>query len=310
MSTPPGREAWLRAPRLLLVLLTAVAFTNAIPNGFVGIDHWQIENGGLIAESWTELWRSLREPLGSMPGWEGAAPYARPAVILILSLDHWLGGVRPLAYHLTLVLLHLANVLLVYELLCQLAVDHAVALVTAAVFAVHPLQTAAVSWVSGIADPLFTLFLLVALRLQLVALSRPCTWLHLAAALSFMCGLAAKETAIVFPLLVMAAYRLFPIMSQRWPAFLTAVAPLLLACAADAWYRAVVLHGVAMGADFGAIPLGVRLQTAPRLLLSYLTLPLRFGSLTVCDDYALSLHWDASTGCGLAALVAFLVALA
>src|ERR1043165_2992460 len=88
------------APRLALALLTAATFATAVPNGFVWIDHWQIEGGGLAARSLPELGHSVREPLGSMPGWEGAAPYARPVVVVVISLVSWLAGPRAPAYHL------------------------------------------------------------------------------------------------------------------------------------------------------------------------------------------------------------------
>jgi len=299
--------------------LTAVAFASAVPNGFVGIDHWQIESGGLIAHSWPDLWKALREPLGAMPGWEGSAPYARPSVILLLSLVHQLGGVDPRAYHLTAVLIHLANVLLAYGFLCALAVEPPAAFFASAIFAVHPLQTAAVSWISGIADPLCTLFVLIALRLQFATTRRQHRrgWLSAAAALSFLYALGAKETAAMLPLLLIVAYQLFPMLTpspsdrplRRGRAILAMLAPFLLVLAAAALYRVAVLHGAAVGAAFGAIPLSVRLRTVPRLIVSYLTLPLRLGSLTVCDDYALSVRWESAAILATLAVVGLLVGL-
>src|SRR5262249_5593571 len=159
----------LWAPPVLLALLTLAAFANAVPNGFVWIDHWQVESGGLIAHSWTQLWNAMREPLGTLPGWEGAAPYARPLVVVVLSVVHGLVGPNASAFHLTLVVLHVANVVLAFRLLSRLGLDTGSAFVAAGIFALHPLQTAAVSWISGIADPLYAFFLLSALILQLAA---------------------------------------------------------------------------------------------------------------------------------------------
>lgn len=307
MLTGP-RQARLRsalAPALL-ALMTAAAFANAVPNGFVWIDHWQVESGGLIVHSAREFWSAVRQPLGSMPGWEGAAPYARPTVIAVLSLIHAVAGLHPAAYHLAIVLIHLVNVLLVYSLLRALTATPAAAFFASAVFAVHPVQTAAVSWISGIADPLFAFFVLLAFRLQLAASARRgrTRWLRLGALLSFALALGAKETAAVFPALLAAAYLLLPQLLatgntrrgvSRLHRFGAATAPFFLLVAADLVYRSQVLHSSALGADFGAIPLNVRLWTAPRLVLSYLTLPARLGALTICDDYALSAPWDVSS---------------
>lgn len=323
MLTGP-REARLTsalAPALL-ALITAAAFANAVANGFVWIDHWQVESGGLIVHSAREFWSAVRQPLGSMPGWEGAAPYARPTVIAVLSLIHAVAGLHPAAYHLAIVLLHLVNVLLVYSLLRALTATPAAAFFASAVFAVHPVQTAAVSWISGIADPLFTLFILLAFRLQLAAsvhTSRT-VLLRLGALLSFALALGAKETAAVFPALLAAAYLLLPQLLatgntrrgvSRLHRFGAATAPFFLLVAADLVYRSQVLHSSALGADFGAIPFNLRLWTAPRLLLSYLTLPARLGALTICDDYALSAAGDVSSAAatlGVAVLLAGAIA--
>ena len=309
----------LRAPRLWLAGLTIAAFANSLANGFVWLDHWQVESGGLIVHAWAELWSTMLQPLGAMPGWEGTAPYARPCVVLLLSAVHTLAGAYPPAYHVTLVLLHLTNVLLVYSVLSALRIDRIMSFLAAAVFAVHPLQTAAVSWVSGIADPLFTVFTLLALRLQLASArgTGHAIGTRFGAVISFVCALGAKETAVVFPLLLAVTYLLFPASltarqsrsaAERARAIVGAVAPFCIVLAGAAVYRQEVLQAAAFGRSVADIPLSVRLWTLPRLLLSYLTLPLRLGSLTVCDDYALSFGWDASTALALVAVGALCAA--
>jgi Flp pilus assembly protein TadD len=341
--------AW--APPALLTAMTAAAFADAVPNGFVWIDHWQVESGGLIAHSLGELWSAFHQPLGSIPGWDGPAPYARPLVIAVLSLMHAAAGLDPTAYHLLLVGMHLGNVLLAYSILLTLTAAPAAAFFAAAIFALHPLQTAAVSWISGIADPLFTLFTLLAFRLQLAASQGVARTLLLrvAAVLSFALALGAKETALVFPVLLGAAYLLFPQPALQLRAgavpnaptsrsapgqeglpvgplsfrrrrsgegsgasnlplrpslegrgnfcarYAAALAPFILLVAADFAYRHLILGGSALGGGFGRIPLATRLWTVPRLLVSYITLPLRFGAITVCDDYALSTGFDPSS---------------
>jgi tetratricopeptide (TPR) repeat protein len=299
-------------PRLLLALLTLLAFANTILNNFVWIDHWQVESGGLVARSWPQLWDALRQPLGSMPGWEGSAPYARPAVVLLFSLVYWIAGPSPAAYHGTLLLLHLGSVLLVYEVLCMLAVAPSVAWLVSAIFAVHPLQTAAVSWISGIADPLFAFFVLLAFRCELARpVPRRARLLLRAGALaSFAIALGAKETAAVFPFLLALTYRTVPTApGASTPSHIAArVAPYLFLLVGAVLYRISVLQSGAAGAALGAIALAVRLRTVPRLLTSYGTLPLRFAALTVCDDFTLSAGWDGWTIAAILAVGAALLA--
>jgi tetratricopeptide (TPR) repeat protein len=185
---------------------------------------------------------------------------------------------------------------------------------------VHPLQTAAVSWVSGIADPLFAFFTLLALRLQLAASgeTRGASLSRAGAVLCFILALGAKETAIVLPPLLALTYLLFPAsppapqrtrVAERTGAILRAVAPFCIVLIGAAIYRQQVLQAAAFGRLADVTPLSIRLWTLPRLLLSYLTLPLRLGSLTVCDDYALSVGWSMQTLSVLAALGAFVAGL-
>ncbi|MBI3783840.1 MAG: tetratricopeptide repeat protein [Deltaproteobacteria bacterium] len=293
-------------PYVALASLALAAFATTLDNGFVWIDHWQIESGGLIARSWPELAQAVLQPLGSMEGWREAAPYTRPTVIVVLSLVNLLAGISAPAYHALCVGLHVANTALVYSLLGALGAVPVVAWFSAAIFAVHPLQTAAVSWISGIADPLGAFFLLVAWRFE-VAGRRGGRRLRYygAAALSFALALGAKETAAVLPLLIAAAYLCVPTnlrSEKRWSAALRSVWPFLLVLAAVFAYRCLVLSGAALGVQGPAFPLRVRLQTLSRLLVDYLLLPLRFAALTTCDDFRVSLTWTAEDTLATAAL--------
>ena len=144
--------------------------------------------------------------------------------------------------------------------------------------------------------------------------------MRLGAVLSFAVALGAKETALVFPLLLAAAYLLLPVTTcgqdsnpvrRNLPRQLTLLlAPYLLLVVVDIAYRHLVLGAGAMGGNWAGIALAVRLWTAPRLILSYLTLPLRFASLTVCDDYALSTGLDPASLAAAGVVILLLIGVA
>ncbi|HSN15568.1 MAG TPA: hypothetical protein VLT61_13120, partial [Anaeromyxobacteraceae bacterium] len=86
---------------------------------------------------------------------------SRPLTALTFALDHAAGGFEPLAWHATNVAIHLAAVLLAWRLARRLLARAAAgggaaaertrewaALAAAALFALHPVQTEAVSYVS------------------------------------------------------------------------------------------------------------------------------------------------------------------
>lgn len=72
-----------------------------------------------------------------------------PLTIFSLLLDHTVWGLQPTGYHLTNVVLHIINALLVYALLMQLTRNRYVAWTTALLFAVHPVQVETVVWISS-----------------------------------------------------------------------------------------------------------------------------------------------------------------
>src|SRR5512138_224970 len=89
----------------------------------------------------------------------------QPLSWMTLGLDYTLWGMNPLGYHLTNVLLHAVNALLVYRLIAVLVpgVGARAAAVGALLFAIHPLRVESVAWVTERRDVLSGLFLLTVL---------------------------------------------------------------------------------------------------------------------------------------------------
>jgi tetratricopeptide (TPR) repeat protein len=139
---------------------------------------------------------------------------SRPLVSLSYFVDHAIWGPAPFGYHLTSVLLHMLNVGLLFAFTRGVAIDRMrdegmarerravfAAGVAAALFAVHPMMTEAVGYISGRSDVLSGTFML----LSFVTVRR---WLNtdravwlLVALMAFFLALSAKETAIVLPAL-------------------------------------------------------------------------------------------------------------
>ena len=140
----------------------------------------------------------------------------RPVVNVSYAIDRAVWGFNPFGFHLTNLLLHLVNVVLVHRLVWHAAGDAAarrheppagraaVAFATAAIFAVHPLLTEAVGYVSGRSEVLCATFVLAALLLVRRWLAGgPWPWLAGGLA-AFGLALGAKEVAAVFPFLLLA----------------------------------------------------------------------------------------------------------
>jgi len=86
----------------------------------------------------------------------------RPLRDLTYALDLKIWGEGPFGFHLTNISIHGANVLLVFVLIRRLSDDVVSATFAALFFAVHPMQTDAVTYISGRRDLLFSFFYLLA----------------------------------------------------------------------------------------------------------------------------------------------------
>ena len=150
------------------------------------------------------------------------------------AVDWALWGARPFGFHLTNLLLHAANALLLFFLARRLLRDDAGAFLAAGLFAVHPLACETVIYVSSRAGLLCTFFLVAGTWAWHRALADRRRWWLLGAAASWLLAGASKETGLLAPLLWVTCDRLLvndePLARRRrllrWylPAALLAVA--------------------------------------------------------------------------------------
>ncbi len=191
------------------ILLAGVVYFNALDNPFVYDDQ------RLILEN-----RSIEPPLQLRALF--IRDSARPLVNFSYAVDRAVWGPGPFGFHLTNVLLHGANVGLLFLLAWtalsdrrRLVVDgvrgpspEVAAGAAAVLYAIHPLMTQAVGYVSGRAEVLVTTWLLLALlSARAWFQSNRVRWLAATAAL-WAAGLATKETAVMLPVALLAFDRL------------------------------------------------------------------------------------------------------
>jgi hypothetical protein len=159
---------------------------------------------------------------------------ARPVHLLSLMVDSLLWGKNPVGYHLTNLLLHTFNTLLLFWFLLHLLTNlpsisfhdqikvheilktsfqakRLIAFLGALLFAVHPLQSEAVCEVSYREDLLATLFLLLGLFLasfEKPRRKRQLIWILGASAMFFL-STASKENGVAGPFLLALYWYLF-----------------------------------------------------------------------------------------------------
>ena len=115
-----------------------------------------------------------------------------------------------MGYHLLNLLLHFASGLLLYRILTHAVTEETrhVAFWTSLLFLIHPIQTETVTYISGRASGLMAFFLLLALflyikRSELLGDLRVSRLYFFGALTSFLLSLASKETAVIFPFVLL-----------------------------------------------------------------------------------------------------------
>lgn len=184
---------------LLLFLLVTAVFLPALRHDFIYYD-----DPGFVTENphvrdgltWANVkWAFLSEGID----------YWRPLSWLSHMADCQIFGLNPWGHHLTSVLLHAFNTLLVFAVLRKMTGAMWRSLLVAALFGLHPLHVESVAWVAERKDVLSTLFGLLTLWayahwVQQRAAQRPRTWRFYGLALAaFALGLMSKPMVVTVP---------------------------------------------------------------------------------------------------------------
>ena len=93
----------------------------------------------------------------------GEATYWHPVTWLSHMLDCQLFGLKPAGHHLTSLLLHICNTLLLFALLRRMTGRRGTSALVAALFALHPLQVDSVAWVAERKNVLSAFFFMLTL---------------------------------------------------------------------------------------------------------------------------------------------------
>jgi tetratricopeptide (TPR) repeat protein len=126
-----------------------------------------------------------------------------PLTWLSLMLDASIGGADARVFHVTNLLLHVANTLLLFLLLDRSTGHRWRSAFVAALFAVHPLHVESVAWVAERKDVLSTLFWLITIAAYARYTARPSPVRYAAVFAALALGLLAKPMLVTLPLVLL-----------------------------------------------------------------------------------------------------------
>ncbi|GJQ27571.1 MAG: hypothetical protein HBSAPP02_26030 [Phycisphaerae bacterium] len=191
---------------LLIALAGAGVYANSLNGPFVFDDQYSITENVYIRSLWP-----LREAV--------SAPYqstvsGRPVVAYTLAINYALGGLDVRGYHLFNVLIHLASGLLLFGVVRRTLLAErfrerfersatALAVVTALLWVVHPLQTESVTYVIQRVECMVSLFYLATLYcvVRAAASPRPLPW-SAGAVICSALGMGCKEVMVTAPFVI------------------------------------------------------------------------------------------------------------
>ncbi len=122
-----------------------------------------------------------------------------PLTLLSFSLDFTFWEFDARGYHLTQLILHFANALLILVILKTLKVSRLTAMAAVAVYAVHPVHVESVVWVSERKNLLSAFFILLSLLFYIKYTQKTASNL-IPSFLFFVLGLLSKPIAVMLPL--------------------------------------------------------------------------------------------------------------
>ena len=184
---------------LLCLLLTAVVLVSYSPvthNGFLNYDDdTYITNNPHVRAGLT--WVTVKWAFSTydQANWH-------PLTWLSHALDCQLFGLNPAGHHFVNVLLHVANVVLLFLLLQSATGFGWRSLMVAALFALHPMNVESVAWAAERKNVLSMLFFLLALNAYVWYARRPGLGRYAAVAFFFVLALLSKPQVITFPFLL------------------------------------------------------------------------------------------------------------
>lgn len=121
--------------------------------------------------------------------------YYRPIQSLTYLIDYHLFGLRPWGFHLCSLIIHIVNALLVFFIFKNITRDLFVSLCGSLLFISAPFHTEAVAYISGRADLLLGMFVLLAFLFYIKQR-------YIISLFFFLLSLLAKEQAMIFPIIL------------------------------------------------------------------------------------------------------------
>jgi protein O-mannosyl-transferase len=191
----------------LLIILGFFVYGRAINGKFIWDDEYLIQNNPQIKDL-SQVLKLYSQDMGGKNNTHGYGFY-RPLANTVYAVDYSFNKLNAGIYHLSSIIFHILAAFSICLLINLLLSNWPVALLTGILFLIHPAQTEAVAYISGLADPLAALFMALGLIFYIKYQSHRKRSLYCLALLTYLMALLSKETSLIFPALILLYHYVF-----------------------------------------------------------------------------------------------------
>ncbi|MBN3038160.1 MAG: tetratricopeptide repeat protein [Candidatus Omnitrophica bacterium] len=182
----------------LILIVGFAAYANSLRGKFLLDDETLILSNIYIKDP-SHMTRLFTGSIDAGAGGKSAS--YRPLQLLTYMLDYRLWGLDVRGYHLSSVVLHILTSLSLFWLVSLLFGNWFISLLVGLLFVLHPVHSEAVSYISGRADSLVSLFMLLCFVFYVKSLKNNKISLYVVCLLTYALALLSRENALILPLL-------------------------------------------------------------------------------------------------------------
>jgi len=190
---------------LVLIAVNLAVFLPSMKGDFLWDDRYFIsENPALLGPGF--LGRFLWSPFGGFSGvdensisLDRTAQFYRPLTSLSYWVDFKIWGLNPAGFHLTNILIQIANSLLLFFVLAAIGMGPIASLASALLFSVFPTHFENVSWISGRTDLLSFFFAALSVLFFVKYFTKKNASLLILSSLCYLGALLSKENCLFLP---------------------------------------------------------------------------------------------------------------
>ena len=186
----------LYAVILLIAVLGIFSYSSSLNNSFTNWDDEEMVVNNPDIKS-----LSLQNILKTFTTFHHS--HYHPLVNISYAIEYKFAELNPFVYHLTNLIFHLLNSVLMYLVLLRLFKNNFVAVLVSILFVVHPLHTESVAWITERKDMLYSLFYLLTILFYLFNKETKSKKYDVYIYLFFIMSCFSKASAVTLPVVLL-----------------------------------------------------------------------------------------------------------